>query len=155
MVDLWHNKGLVPDARVSWKEFYIEAFPDMGHENIEHEDIVRGMRRRYARRMHMYECVCLCMRWSMQGRLASSVRRFAAKLAGRPQARVRCARERRPLQVDVPAQERGQEHDPTMRPNVPVPEHESEDGRKNLGRLRGTSQIHACKHNISAVKHQT
>ena len=62
MVDLWHNKGLVPDARVSWKEFYIEAFPDMGHENIEHEDIVRGMRRRYARRMHMYECVCLCMR---------------------------------------------------------------------------------------------
>ena len=38
MVDLWHNKGLVPDARVSWKEFYIEAFPDMDHEDIEHED---------------------------------------------------------------------------------------------------------------------
>ena len=91
----------------------------------------------------------------MQGHLGSSVRRFAAKLAGRRQARVRCARIRRALQDDVQAHDRGQELDPGMRPNVPVPEPESEDGQKNLGRLRGTSQIHVFKHNISAVKHET
>ena len=159
MVDLWHNKGLVPDARVSWKEFYIGAFrkekKDMGHENIEHEDIVRGMRRRYARRMQMYECVCLCMRWSMQGRLASSVRRFAAKLAGRRQARVRCAGIQRAVQDEVQPSDRGPEHDAGSQPHVPVPEQEPQDGRENLGRLRGTSKypclqtwiLVVCKHN--------
>ena len=56
MVDLWHNKGLVPDARADWKEFYIEAFKDMNPDGAaEPEDVVRGMRRRYVRGMHMYE----------------------------------------------------------------------------------------------------
>lgn len=156
MVDVWYNKGLDPDQRLTWEQFYIEQFKDMEQDGeADHADIVRRMRRKYIRGMYMYECVCVCMRYSMQGRLGSSVRRFAAKLADGPQARVRCARERRPLQVDVQAQDRGQELDPGMRPNVPVPEHESEDGRKNLGRLRGTSQIHVCKHNISAAKHET
>ena len=76
----------------------------------------------------------------MQGRLASSVRRYADKLAGRRQARVRWARINRALQDDVQAHDRSHELDPGMRPNVLVPEPESEDGRKNLGRLRGTSQ---------------
>ena len=56
MVDLWHNKCLVPDARADWKEFYIEAFKDMNPDGAaEPEDVVRGMRRRYVRGMHMYE----------------------------------------------------------------------------------------------------
>ena len=63
MVDLWHNKGLVPDARADWKEFYIETFKDMNPDGAaEHKDVVRAMRRWYIRGMYMYECVCVCMR---------------------------------------------------------------------------------------------
>ena len=119
MVDVWYNKGLDPANRLTWEEFYIEQLKDMEQDGeADHADIVRRMRRKYIRGMYMYECVCVCMRYSMQGRLASSVRRFAAKLAGRPQARVRCARINRALQDDVQAQDRGQELDPGMRPNV-------------------------------------
>ena len=46
MVDLWHNKDLVPDVRVDWKQFYIESFKDMNLDGAaEHEDVVRGVRR--------------------------------------------------------------------------------------------------------------
>ena len=91
----------------------------------------------------------------MQGRWGSSVRRFAAKLAGRRQARVRCAGIQRAVQDEVQPSDRGPEHDAGSQPHVPVPEQEPQDGRENLGRLRGTSQIHVCKHNISAAKHET
>ena len=64
MVDLWHNKGLVPDARLSWEQFYIESFSDMNPDGAaEPEDVVRAMRRRYVRGMHMYECVCVRKLW--------------------------------------------------------------------------------------------
>ena len=156
MVDVWYNKGLDPANRLTWEEFYMEQLKDMEQDaENDHADIVRRMRRKYIRGMYMYECVCVCMRYSMQGRLGSSVRRFAAKLAGRRQARVRCAGIQRAVQDEVQPSDRGPEHDAGSQPHVPVPEQEPQDGRENLGRLRGTSKypclqtwiLVVCKHN--------
>ena len=53
----------MPDTRLSWGQFYIEAFKDMNPDGAaEHENVVQAMRRRYIRGMYMYECVCVCMR---------------------------------------------------------------------------------------------
>ena len=63
MVDVWHNKGLLPEQRLDWEQFYIEPFKDMELGGAaEHQDIVRGMRRTYIRGMYIYECVCVCIR---------------------------------------------------------------------------------------------
>ena len=63
MVDVWYNKGLDPEQRLNWEQFYIEQFKDMEQDGeADHADIVRRMRRRYIRGMYMYECVCVCMR---------------------------------------------------------------------------------------------
>ena len=29
MVDVWYNKGLDPENRLTWEQFYIEQFKDM------------------------------------------------------------------------------------------------------------------------------
>ena len=60
MVDVWYNKGLNPEQRLTWEEFYIEQLKDMEQDGEpDHADIVRRMRRKYIRGMYMYECVCV------------------------------------------------------------------------------------------------
>ena len=56
MVDVWYNKGLNPEQRLTWEEFYIEQLKDMEQDGeADHADIVRRMRRKYIRGMYMYQ----------------------------------------------------------------------------------------------------